>query len=222
MRRVVTPELLDSDAGTAQEIASALADLRLVNRCFGGLRTSRRMLSAVAAATRREALSVLDVACGSGDTTLHAAHDLTGEGVRLDVTLLDRAISHLPRNGTRRVVADALRIPFADQSFDVVSCALFAHHLEPDQVIQFVDESLRVCREAVLINDLRRHSLHLALVYAGRPLFRSRMAWADGIASVRRAYTMAEASGLLRRTHAARVDLEPRFLYRFAAIAWKH
>ena len=33
--------------------------------------------------------------------------------------------------------------------------------------MQFVDEALRVCRVAVLINDLVRHPLHLSLVYAG-------------------------------------------------------
>ena len=36
MRRVVVPELLDSDAGTPREVEGSLADLRMVNRFFGG------------------------------------------------------------------------------------------------------------------------------------------------------------------------------------------
>ena len=37
MKRVVTPELLDSDSGTPVEIAAALSNLRQINRGSGGL-----------------------------------------------------------------------------------------------------------------------------------------------------------------------------------------
>src|SRR5437660_670040 len=35
MKRTAVPELLDSDAGNAAEIAGSLADLRMINRWFG-------------------------------------------------------------------------------------------------------------------------------------------------------------------------------------------
>ena len=69
------------------------------------------------------------------------------------------------------MAGDALALPFRNASFDLVSCNLFAHHLSSEQAIQFVNEALRTCRIAVLVNDLVRHRLHLALVYAGLPLF---------------------------------------------------
>jgi len=221
MRRVVRAEFLDSDDGTPQEIAAALADLRRVNRWFGGVRTTRALLETVAWRTRRQEFSALDVACGSGDSCLQAAEELSERDIWIRVMLLDRAASHLPRNGARRLVGHALRLPFADNSFDVVSCALFVHHLEPAQVVEFVNEALRVARVAVAINDLRRSARHLALVAAGRPLFRSRMAWQDGLTSVRRAYTTEEIAELLHRTAAVRVQVTPSYLFRFAALAWK-
>ena len=89
-------------------------------------------------------------------------------------------------------MADALALPFADGAFDLVSCSLFAHHLDPLQLKQFVREGLRVSRRALLINDLVRHPLHLALVYAGFPIMRNRVAWLDGLTSVRRAYVPEE------------------------------
>ena len=55
------------------------------------------------------------------------------------------------------MAGDALALPFRDASFDLVSCNLFAHHLSPQELVRFVDEALRVCRVAVLINDLVRH-----------------------------------------------------------------
>ena len=54
----------------------------------------------------------------------------------------------------RAVAGDALALPFRDASFDLLSSTLFAHHLSPQELVQFVDEALRVCRVAVLINDL--------------------------------------------------------------------
>jgi ubiquinone/menaquinone biosynthesis C-methylase UbiE len=138
------------------------------------------------------------------------------------VTDLDRARTHLLR-GNRAVVADALSIPFQDRSFDLVSCSLFAHHLEPAELARFAREALRVSRCAVLINDLVRHPLHLALVYAGFPLMRSYVSRFDGLASVRRAYVPAEMRRILSwgAEPATRVEISRHFLFRMGVIAWK-
>jgi ubiquinone/menaquinone biosynthesis C-methylase UbiE len=140
--------------------------------------------------------------------------------VELQVTLLDRATSHL-RNGNRGVAGDALSLPFQDGSFDLLSCNLFAHHLSPQELVAFTDEALRVCRVAVLINDLVRHPLHMALVYAGLPLYRSRLTRHDAPASVRQAYTVEEMRGLMAQPSAARVEIHRHYLFRMGVIAWK-
>ena len=221
MRRVVTPELLDTDAGTPAEVEQSLRDIARVNRWFGGTSTSARLVERAAERSGRTRLTLLDVGAGRGNVARGVRQQMQRRGVRVEITLLDRAASHLPRNGVRCAAGDALALPFRDNGFDLVACALLAHHLEPEEIISFVDDALRVCRVAVLINDLRRGPVHLALVYAGFPLFRSHMAWHDGIASVRRAYTRSEMTAMLRRTKAAEVEIEERYLYRMGAVAWK-
>jgi ubiquinone/menaquinone biosynthesis C-methylase UbiE len=220
MKRVVTPELLDRDAGTPAEINSALADLRRINRWFGGIGTTTHMIERVAAMTGQKRLSLLDVAAASGDVAQKARERLHHSSVELRITLLDRSPSHL-RNGLPKVAGDALALPFCEQSFDLVSCGLFAHHLEPPEIMHFVNEGLRVARVAVLINDLVRHPVHLALVYAGLPLFRSHITHHDAPASVRAAYTRVEMQQILSQTNAARVEVTPSPLFRMAAIAWR-
>ena len=220
MKRVVTPELLDTDAGTPAEIAESLADLRLINRWFGGSATTYSMVERVARKLDVTALSFLEVAAGSGDVPAHTQRRLQRRGVQLETTLLDRSPAHLI-NGGRSVVADALALPFAEASFDLVGCALFMHHLSPEEVKNFVNEALRVCRVGVLINDLIRHPFHVALVYAGYPLYRSRLTRHDAPASVRAAYTPAEMRMLLEQTRAARVEIYRHYLFRMGAIAWK-
>jgi ubiquinone/menaquinone biosynthesis C-methylase UbiE len=224
MKRVVIPELLDTDSGTSADVADALSDLRRINRWFGGVAATQSMIAKVVRKLGVSSLSLLEVAAGAGYVPQAASNRMRKLGVQLRVTLLDRSPSHL-KNGfgavTSTVAGDALALPFVDGSFDLVSCCLFAHHLEPPELMQFVNEGLRVCRSAVIINDVIRDAIHLALVYVSLPIYCSHLTHHDAPASVRRAYTVAEMSQMLERTTAARIEIEPRPLFRMAAIAWK-
>lgn len=219
MKRKTSVELLDSDSGSPQEVAASLADLDRINRWFGGISTTQAMIARVARETGRSSFSLLEAAAASGMVPQEAARNLAKTGVQLNITFLDRAHSHLA--GAGGVVGDARALPFRDGSFDLVSCNLFVHHLSPDDLICFASEALRVCRTAVLINDLVRHPIHLGLVYAGFPLYRSRITRNDAPASVRQAYTPEEICELLRKTSAARLEVRRHYLYRMGIMMWK-
>ena len=221
MKRKVIAEWLDDDLGTPKEIATSLFDLRHINNWFGGTRTTTSLLRLIAKETGENELSLLEVGAGLGDVPFSARRVLGKDGIRLSVTLLDRVWSHLPRNGTPAVTGDAMRLPFRDDRFDVLSCSLFAHHFEPDTLPLVVREALRVCRHAVLINDLIRNRLHLGLVYIGLPLFRSSITWHDAPASVRRAYTLNEMKSMLAKVPAQRIDASRHFLFRMGLLIWK-
>ncbi len=222
MKRVPQQEWLDEDIGAPAEISASLEDLRTINRRFGGVGTTAYLLRNAMQEARVKSATVLDVAAGDGFCARRAARNLTGNGLEVSLTLLDRRVSHLPAsNGIETVVGDALQLPFDDGAFDFVSCGLFLHHLDPDGVVCFVNEALRVARLAVLINDLRRTAAHLLLVYAGFPLFRSRLTKHDAPASVKQAYTPNEIIELLKGTSARRVEITNRYLYRMAVTVWR-
>jgi ubiquinone/menaquinone biosynthesis C-methylase UbiE len=221
MKRRVTAELLDDDLGTPEEIASSLRDLRHINDWFGGTRTTITLLRRVAGETGRRELSLLEVGAGLGDVPLKAQRVLAQEGITLRITLLDRVWSHLPGKVIPSVSGDALRLPFPDDSFDVVSSSLFVHHFDPDTLRMLLRESLRVSRQAVLVNDLVRSRLHLLLVYLGLPLFRSRITWHDAPASVRRAYTVEEMRTMLTEVPGERVEISRYSLSRMGVLIWK-
>jgi SAM-dependent methyltransferase len=87
-----------------------------------------------------EGRTALDVASGGG----HTARRLEEAG--FDVVSLD------PAPGMRAdVLARAEDIPFADSSFDVVTCRIAPHHFE--DVSAAVGELARVARRLVLIED---------------------------------------------------------------------
>ena len=220
MKRSVIPELLDTDSGTPAEIEANLADLRMVNRWFGGAATMCELVRDVARRTGKRELSLLDVGGASGDIPVRVARQLEREGVRVSFVVLDRSAVHL--NGTRRAVAgDALALPFGEGSFDLVGSSTFVHHLEPGELVRFINDSLRVARVAALVNDLRRSPAHLALSYAGFALYRGRITRHDAPASVRRAYTPGELRELLEATRAQAVEVGNHYLCRMGAIAWR-
>jgi SAM-dependent methyltransferase len=221
MRRLVTPELLDDDLGSPAEVAASLVDLRHINQWFGGTRTTIALLRRVANSCNKGELSLLEIGAGQGDVPMSAAKSLAKEGISLSVTLLDRLATHLPRNGARSVAGDALRLPFGDGSFDVVSCSLFAHHFSPENLKVLLVEALRASRCAVIVNDLVRSRLHLLMVYMGLPLFRSRITWNDAPASVRAAYTIDEMESVLAKVEARRNEVSRHFLFRMGVILWK-
>jgi len=220
MQRINTQEILDSDACSADETETSLRDLCRINRWFGGVATTRGLIEQVANATGLKQFSMLEVASGFGEVPKIAARQLRNKGIALEVILLDRLRSHL-LPGNHAVVADALELPFPDGAFDLVSCSLFAHHLEPAELSRFAGEGLRVSRCALLINDLIRHPVHLALVYAGFPLMRSRVSRRDGVASVRRAYETNEMREILSRGSARNIEISTHYLFRMGVIAWK-
>jgi ubiquinone/menaquinone biosynthesis C-methylase UbiE len=235
MHRTVIPELLDTDAGTRREVERSLADLKTINRYLGGRHTMTRLILRVASQAKCRKISWLDVGGGTGDLAALTSEALRPHGIELQTTLLDRMPSHMSapfrgqrdastagRNGLYASVGgDALALPFREDSFDVVSSSLFVHHLEPQQVVEFARQALRIARHAFLINDLIRHPLHLALAYAGYAFYRSPLTRHDSVASVRRAYTLEEIEHLLRQTDAERIELRKFFLFRMGVIAWK-
>jgi hypothetical protein len=219
MKRRPSIELLDSDAGTPREVAGSFGDLQMFNTWFGGVRTTTELVRRALARNPVSQASLLEVAAGAGFVPAKVRENLA-PGTNLKITLLDRARTHL--NGSdRAVTGDALALPFADGSFDLVSCNLFVHHLAAEELRQFTREALRVSRVAFLINDLVRDPLHLALSYAGFPLYRSRITRNDAPASVWQAYTPSELRDLLQPLVKSPLQISRHYLYRMGVIAWK-
>jgi ubiquinone/menaquinone biosynthesis C-methylase UbiE len=220
MKRVVVPELLDSDSGTPREVADSLADLRMFNRRFGGVNTMTALLREVAARRGLKEIDWLDVAGGAGDLAALTTQSLLRSGIVAQPVVLDRAPTHMNGNH-QNVCGDALALPFRDGSFDVVASSLFVHHLEPDELVMFSREALRVARHAFVIHDLIRHPVHFALALAGRPIYRSRITRHDAPASVRRAYTVDEIRSILDNAGISGITAHSFYFFRMGVIVWK-
>lgn len=143
----------------------------------------------------------------------------TGRDVRVVTVDLNRAAASYARRAladeTRAFVvqADVLALPFAESSFDVVTCSLFAHHFPTPVVARFLAEMHAIARRGVVVNDLHRHPLAFAGIWAlTRLLGASPIVCHDGPLSVRRAFVRADFRELARMT---RLELSVRWRWAF-------
>ena len=197
--------MLDDPELPAAQMCESLEDLELVRRRWGAARALVRYLSPRVRGLRRRA-RILDVGAGSGAPAENLRRALAERGAAAKITALDRQWRHLLagrrrlcRRGPPAVGGDAFRLPFRDGTFDFAVSSLFLHHFSPAENRALLREFLRVAREGFAILDLRRHLVPaLALEFAGRVLFRTHVSIRDGVASIRQAYTLDEATALAR------------------------
>jgi len=201
VQRIVAREIMDDPVESLRELEGNLRDIAFSNAVFGGVAP---VLRAVREARAR---TVLDVGCGAGDIPLALVRAAERSGTELRVTCLDRSeqMLSIARKMTAAhpdlhfVHGEGEALPFADASFDVVTCNLALHHFEPAAAEQLLRELRRVARLTPIVCDLRRS----LIAYAAARLYttvltRNRLTKNDGPLSVRRAYTPLEALALAR------------------------
>ena len=212
-RRRPSSERLDDPDLPPDEMRRSLEDLRLVNRRWGGSRAlARRLLERLDAADgspegagRRDRILIVDVGAGSGDVARRLESSLREAGRDARVFPLDLQWRHLAagramaRGPVAAAAADAFRLPLATRSVDLAVSTLFFHHFSPQENAGILGELSRVARRGFAVLDLRRSFVPWAFVaVAGRAVFRARISVEDGVASVRQAYTPAEAESIAR------------------------
>jgi len=92
--------------------------------------------------------SVLDAGCGTGFLTRH----LPGAVTALDQSAAMVELARGRRPDTTFVVGDALELPFADRSFDLVFTAHFYGHLREHDRERFLAEARRVAPGLVVVD----------------------------------------------------------------------
>lgn len=201
-------ERIDTGDCTPEEYDRFLSDIQLVNRFAGDNRALRRTLLREVEKLGLNEFSVLDVGAGSGQVLRTIARRARREGHHSSLVGLElnaRSARLIGKESVdfqeiRAVQGDALRMPFADRSFDYVISSLFAHHLKDDEIATVLKEMSRVSRRGVYLIDLHRHPMALVAYKAFCAAFRiSRLVREDGSLSILRGFKTAELGELAKR-----------------------
>lgn len=155
-------------------------------------------------------LSVLDIATGSADLPQEIIAWGRRRGMKIECVGLDRhpvtlAVARKWAPEVPLVRGDALRLPFADGSFDFATCCMFLHHLETGAAVGVIREMERVTRRGWIVADLLRRRRALAWISLFT-LFAGPMERHDARVSVKQAWSPEEAREL-----ASRAGVEARY-----------
>jgi ubiquinone/menaquinone biosynthesis C-methylase UbiE len=112
----------------------------------------------IAALKRLEPARTLDVACGTGFLTQYLPGAVTG--LDQSSSMLELASARVPDAGF--VQSDALRLPFADGTFQRVFTSHFYGHLEEVERVRFLAEAHRVAPELVVVDAALREDVQPA------------------------------------------------------------
>ena len=225
------PEVMDQPGLDPKEHAKALMGLRRINaisRCSAGL---FRPIEALAITKPEQPIRVLELACGGGDIAIDLALMAKRKGLALDIHACDlnpEAVAIAQTNAVRRqaaltvFTADALAKPTDHNSFDVVYCTLFAHHLDELDVVRLLEVMALRSRKLVLVDDLIRSRLGFALAWIGtRLLSRSWVVHTDGPLSVRAALQPDEMKSIAMQAGLNDAQIKRSWPERYL-LSWAH
>jgi 2-polyprenyl-3-methyl-5-hydroxy-6-metoxy-1,4-benzoquinol methylase len=197
MKRVDQAEWMDDPGADRADFDAALRDLAFLARWSLGYRPTLGYLDRLVARTGVKRLSILDVGAGGGDMLRALAAWGKRRGIELTLTGLDRspwAEQHARAAGTPGawLTTDLFALP-EDATYDVITCALFAHHLNQAELRRFLHVLQAHARLGWVISDLHRHRISwLGLWVLTRALHLAPMVINDSTISVARAATGPE------------------------------
>ena len=232
MRSILTPpkghdkEILDDPDVDPELVTRSLADVARSNSLFGGRSSAIDELKSAFEYVPRQA-TLLDVGTGLGDIPCRARKVARKSGIDLTTVGLDSAIELARANRQAlmlSVCGDALRLPFADHSVDIVMCSQVLHHFMGVEGLKLLQRMLypsladgAVSRDKVtvtrasgetiagtlayrdVVSDIRRSWIAAAgLWLLSFPLRFHAVSRHDGVVSVMRGFTPEELADTVR------------------------
>jgi hypothetical protein len=207
----------------------ALGGLARINRLSGVGSTLWRAIERAVEVHPPSMLTLLDVASGSGDLPVALASAARSHGCSISpmaTDISDVALQAARRRAAARGVTlttmrhDILASELPEQA-DIVTCSLFMHHLDPEQVVPVLSRLGRVTRRLLLVLDLRRTRRGLALAWAvPRLLTTSRVVHVDAVRSVQGSYSMDELRDMAAAAGLANASVRAAWPQRML-LTWK-
>jgi ubiquinone/menaquinone biosynthesis C-methylase UbiE len=215
------PEMLNDD----------LSNLRIINRYFGGLSALRRTVIPIAMKTKEgNVTTILDLATGSGDQPVSLAKAFRRLGKRVQITAVDK--NEIMLEAARHYASDfseihfecrdILELPYASESYDVVSCSLAIHHLSRSNGVRLLREMNRISRLGFVVNDLSRSYIGAATAWMYTRLTTTNpMTRYDSVVSVLRAFRKEEFADMAKEAGVEPVRIFTAPLFRLVVVKEK-
>ena len=210
MVRVTATELLEDPSLPPDVVAKAYRDLARTQSLL-------RNTAAIFHRLGKNPGKVLDIGCGQGALLAEIRGKLGADVIGFDLrpAPADSSIPILTGNAAVDPLPEA----------DVAISICLAHHLPVDEVVSMIRNVSRSCRRLILL-DLVRHWMPLALFRVFMSPFLHRINAVDGATSIKRSYTRAEMRRMVdeavKGTDARVVHtVAPFYIRQVVEISWR-
>jgi len=225
-------EWMDDLGVEGKPLTDALDELRVVNRYLGGYAATLSALGPWLKARCGAKTRLLDVGTGVADFPEVIVRWAAPQDPPIDLEIMaidanpatvsfarESLSRRLPESLARKITvecADAMALPYPDQSFDLALAAMFLHHFPGSSAVDVVKSMGRVSRHGVLINDLHRNPLAyygiraLTSVLPASPMVRH-----DGPLSVLRGFKRDELAEIARSAGIERFQVRWHWAFRW-------
>ncbi len=190
-------ELMDDFSIGGDLLRDTLNKLENINRWLGGnLVTVNSLKEILRNHPKEEELSIVDIGCGHGDILRDVAKFGRKNGYRFKLLGIDAnptAIKYAIELSTEFYeldfkTEDIFSKKFQNRKFDVVLATLFLHHFKEEQLVSFLENTLKQTKIGIVVNDLHRHKLAYYLFMLLSVFIKNKMIIEDGLTSVLRGF----------------------------------
>ncbi len=189
-KRVYLPEIMDlgSDAYTKEEYKECLYLLGIIGKYLGYNKSIINELKKI----KNPIDSILDVGCGGGLLTFEMAKkfpEIKVYGIDISKDAIDFAENKKLKNLNFELCSHT-NFNESEKKYDVIVTSLVCHHLNDEELINFLRGAIKSAKKAIIINDLHRHWLSYLGCSIFFPIFtKNRLIRADSLLSIKKSFT---------------------------------
>ena len=200
-------EIMDDFTMEGVLFRDTLDKLEIINRFLGGNSvTINGLKKLLENQPKNKTITIVDLGCGNGDILRdiskfgrknNYSFKLIGIDANLAATDYAKELSKEYSELSFKTM-DILSEDFKKQSYDVVLCTLFLHHLKNEELISFLKKTTENATIGLVVNDLHRHKLAYYLFKLIGFFIKNKMVRQDGLTSVLRAFKKKDLENIAK------------------------
>lgn len=203
---------------TKEEYRDCLKQLGRVGKLLLGNR------AALSAFNRISVLptSILDVGCGGGSfTRLLAKKYTSAQVIGIDfskeaIIYANQELQKQPIPNLTFKVPETLELTAPPKSFDLITATLVCHHMNDDELVDFLLRAKEIAIKYIIINDLHRHPLaYLSYKLIASLAFKNRLITHDGLISIKRSFVKNDWIKTLKKAKILNYTIKWKFPFRW-------
>mgnify|MGYP006078272877 FL=1 len=222
-------EIMDDFTMEGVLFRDTLDKLEIINRFLGGNSvTIKGLKKLLKNQSKNKTITIVDLGCGNGDVLRDVSkfgrknnYSFKLIGIDANPAAIDyaRELSKEYSELSFKTI-DILSEDFKKQSYNVVLCTLFLHHLKNEELISFLKKTTENATIGVVVNDLHRHKLAYYLFKLIGFFIKNKMVRQDGLTSVLRAFKRKDLENIAKEIK-VHFSIEWKWAFRYLWIMKK-